>query len=112
MKPFAFVKLPVVMYAIEVESTRVTAAELLKAFASKERFTTGFDIGVRPVFDPCTNRWSDRECEVWVAKSNAWCKVRVGDILVIEPDGSGVYPIQRAIFERTCARQVEADEAH
>ena len=36
---------------------------------------------------------------LWVQKSKAWCDLEPGDYIVAEPDGLGVYPCKRAIFE-------------
>ncbi len=37
--------------------------------------------------------------QLWVQKSGAWCDINIGDYIIKEPDGSGLYPCAQAIFE-------------
>lgn len=40
-----------------------------------------------------------REAALWVEKSSAWCSVPVGDWIVAERDGTGVYPCADTEFQ-------------
>lgn len=39
------------------------------------------------------------ELEIWVEKSRKWIFITAGDYVVAEPDGVGIYPCTKAIFE-------------
>lgn len=41
---------------------------------------------------------SDAGFRLWVEKSEEWCRIDVGDWIIVEPDGEGFYPCKRAIF--------------
>lgn len=39
--------------------------------------------------------------KLWVIKSNEWCDLEVGDWVIKESDGVGVYPCKKDIFSAT-----------
>lgn len=43
--------------------------------------------------------YDQRNGSVWVHASQAWCDVGLGDYLIAERNGPGVYPCRRADFE-------------
>lgn len=67
----------------------------------------GVHIGVRWQETP-TPHW-----QLYVHKSDAWCDIKPGDFIAAELDGTGVYPIERATFEKRWFKPVElGDEAN
>jgi hypothetical protein len=42
---------------------------------------------------------SSQTALLWVAKSGAWCSLPTGTYVMKEPDGTGFYPCDPAVFE-------------
>lgn len=38
--------------------------------------------------------------KLWVEKSQAWCSLNFGDYIIVEPDKTGCYPMEKKLFEK------------
>ena len=50
------------------------------------------------------------DAQLWVAKSDAWCALPVGQWVMKEPDGSGFYPCDPDIFEARWAPEDDGEQ--
>lgn len=84
-----FRKRPVQVRAIQWTGDN---ADAVRAFVDRPVYKRGF---------------VDDAGKLWVEKSNAWCDIAVGDWVIAELDGAGVYPCVAAHFGATYEREGE-----
>lgn len=84
-------KQPIEVEAIVYDGSRQAIADFMGDRAGGKGVLVGTYAGVAPQYP----------LRIWIEKSNAWGCIEVGDAVIRESDGIGVYPCAKAVFEAT-----------